>query len=75
MKKEAESFLRSMAKELAQTPEIRALADDIIASILATWWFQGWGGYLLLAKCPYKGKKGAYGKGLVGWLVWLQLKA
>jgi len=48
-----------MAKELAQTPEIRALADDIIASILATWWFQGWGGYLLLAKCPYKGKKGA----------------
>jgi len=34
VKKEAESFLRSMAKELAQTPEIRALADDIIASIL-----------------------------------------
>eukprot|EP00438_Fugacium_kawagutii_P007281 Skav234429 [mRNA] locus=scaffold1656:174622:182997:- [translate_table: standard] len=34
VKKEAESFLRSMAKELAQTPEIRALADDIITSIL-----------------------------------------
>eukprot|EP00435_Cladocopium_sp_Y103_P063005 s288_g24.t1 len=34
VKKEAESFLRSMAKELAQTPEIRTLADDIITSIL-----------------------------------------
>ncbi|CAE7260990.1 ILA [Symbiodinium sp. CCMP2592] len=34
VKKEAESFLRNMAKELAATPEIRALADDIIASIV-----------------------------------------
>ncbi|CAK9007606.1 unnamed protein product [Durusdinium trenchii] len=34
VKKEAESFLRNMAKELAQTPEIRTLADDIITSIL-----------------------------------------
>lgn len=52
VKKEAESFLRSMAKELAQTPEIRALADDIIASILATWWFQGWGRLFAASKMP-----------------------
>lgn len=34
VKREAESFLRNMGKEMAQTPEVCGMADDIIGSIL-----------------------------------------